>query len=459
MSAQRKQYADLIRHRELNALRRVMVGRQTPLPSIRPSLSAGRRVTQQAGTDALSNIDELETQMNQSLFERSLRALELTNTSAINTPTAQTVHLGQTAVPGTPVRATANTAPEQITLDQAANWFADNRMLDVQTLLTQALGAQGALHAHIPTWLALFDFYRATDQPSLFDSLALDFSVRFGRSTPSWVSLPALAERVQMQAKSSLDPMATMAVNQPIARCDWAAPSYLSEGALAGFDVLVHNAAMNKRSLHLDWRGLVAVDPAQWSTIKNQLNTIAAHKLRCVMYGIESLSRAVSSDLAEAVLAQMALLRCQNQAYEFEELAMDYCVAFEISPPDWMPPVCLLELQDSPLEEAHFTSEAPADVAVAPANLSALTLSGEVIQLPSDWPVMESRPMHAQQWVVDCAALVRIAPSATQALLSWVRQSASDGVRVAFTDVHRLIAVYFLAQGLYECATVSLRKD
>jgi hypothetical protein len=485
MSAQSKQFADLIRHRELNALRRLMVGRQIPAPSTRPTLPPGQKSPHTA-SHALSTIDKLEVQMNQLLLERSIRDLESREAGFLQT---QIVAFKPTqAAPndviarGTSPSAPQKQAPEQVTLAQAADWFASNRMSDVQALLTQALGAQGALHDHVPTWLALFDFYRATDQAQLFDGLALDFSVRFGRSTPSWISFAALAKHEKLKSKGSPQNAPNSGVSLQIATCDWTAPSYLAEGALAGFDVLVHNAALHKRSLHLDWRGLVAVDPAQWSAIKNQLNTIASHNLNCVMYGLSSFKQACTTDLPEAMLAHLSLLRCQNQAEAFEELAIDYCVAFEVSPPDWNPPVCQLESKDSPLSDASaavsagvskISAQAASPMADPFQSRSAQALDpatdsetdselmGEVESLSADWLAARTsaRTAAGQRWVIRCDKLVRIGPQATQELLAWLKTLTTQGLQVELKDTHRLIAAYFLAQGLYEFAKISIRKD
>jgi hypothetical protein len=41
-------------------------------------------------------------------------------------------------------------------------------------------------------WLALFDLYRATGQLAPFESQAVDFVNRFGRSAPQWYDMPGI---------------------------------------------------------------------------------------------------------------------------------------------------------------------------------------------------------------------------------------------------------------------------
>jgi hypothetical protein len=456
MSTQRKQYADLVRHREFNALRRLMVGRLTPSPTIRPTLPT-KQLSAHSASHALSNIDELEVQMNQDLFDRSLRDIESEKTGFLTTDIVSFKSiLADTHTP--PILGQTH---DQVTLTQAAGLFAVNRMSEVQALLTHALSAQGTLHDHVPTWLALFDFYRATNQAHWFDSMALDYSVRFGRSTPSWISFPELAERAHHPFKEWPQRESNTGANAQITTCDWTAPAYLTDGAMAGFDELIQKAMTQKRSFHLDWRDLVSVDPAQWPTIKNQLSAIASHPLHCVMYGQASFQPAFTKDLPEAMLAHLALLRCQNQAAAFEELAMDYCVAYEVSPPDWQPPECQFEWRDSPLSAVSPTL-AVADTAPSASDLETTPeLIGEVEYLPNAWLAARPHPhpAAAQRWVVRCDKLVRIAPPAAQELLTWLKTLTAEGLQVEFKDVHRLIAAYFLAFGLNEWSKISIRKD
>ena len=466
MSAQRKQYADLIRHRELNALRRLMVGKQTPGPTAKTTLAP----SQHLAVHSLSHINALEEQMNQQLFDRSAQtSLGVFSTrggstlvSASTSAFAPTQILAIKPSPATSPQhsqhphhpqptAQSIPAPEQAVLTQAAALFASHDLRATQALLSNALSAQGAQRDHVPTWLALFDFYRATDQAQLFDSMALDFSVRFGRSTPSWVSIPALAATAPAPAPAPIS-------NPSMPHCDWVAPPYLEEGALAGLDVLLQQATLQKRTLRLDWRSLVDIAPLQWPAVKHHLNAIAAQPLHCVMYGLPSLTNTFTKTLSESMLAQLALLRCQNQMTSFETLALDYCVIFEVSPPDWLPPQCQLEAQDDPLTSSPIHLTPPSTLPTS--SPSEFELVGEVELLPSALlQSITTTERSSERHVIRCDRLVRIAPKPMRDLRLWVQTLGAKGIRIEFKDVHRLIAAYFLDQGLYELAKVSIRKD
>ncbi|MFM2084502.1 MAG: hypothetical protein RLY95_1320, partial [Pseudomonadota bacterium] len=69
MSLERKQHADLVRHRELNALRRLMVQRgAAQLPPLDEKIA--RPPNAFAATNTIDKIDALEEQMSQQLFQR-----------------------------------------------------------------------------------------------------------------------------------------------------------------------------------------------------------------------------------------------------------------------------------------------------------------------------------------------------------------------------------------------------
>ena len=52
--------------------------------------------------------------------------------------------------------------------------------------------------------------------------------------------------------------------------------------------------------------------------------------VHCHVTGLAKLEQLFSLESADATLAKLALLRCQNLAQAFEDLAIDYSVQFEI---------------------------------------------------------------------------------------------------------------------------------
>jgi ABC-type transporter Mla MlaB component len=147
------------------------------------------------------------------------------------------------------------------------------------------------------------------------------------------------------------------------------------------------------------------------------------------------------------ILANLALLRCQNRAQAFEDLAMDYCMKFEVSPPDWHLPLCRFESPDLPL----VTPSEPVTELLVP------ELYGV---LEGDHAMSSIKALTvANGLVIRCDRLVRCDAVATVALVRWAEAAKQQGHRAEFKNVHRLIESYFAAQGLTQHAKVTIRRD
>ena len=430
MPLESKQHADLVRHRELNALRRLMVQRGTAEP-----LPLDQKITQQssvfASASAIHKIDALEAQMSQQLFEHSVQTraeaggFQLTQIEAYES-TAQAT------------QSTATQLEKPSTVQQAGEHFANNKAQLAQNLLEQAIGERGLQHDRVPTWLALFDLYRATDQLDRFEALALDFSIRFGRSPPSWVSFlqqAAIAERER-------EPV------QGVGLADWTAPAVLSQSDLSSFETAVQAAIKASRQLVVDWRTFAATDAAQWRLLKSALHYLASQSVHCSAHGILELEQSFDAQSAESMLARLALLRCQNRAQMFEDMAIDYSVQFEISPPDWIRPECRLETANG----TSLPDTARAEpVSVLPELYGTLDAARAVKLLAALVPT--------NGLVIRCDRLVRCDPVATMAIVRWAGAAQAQGLQLELQGVHRVLAAYFAHQGLVDVAKITIRRD
>jgi anti-anti-sigma regulatory factor len=429
MSLERKQHADLVRHREFNALRRLMLQRnpQSRLGALEGTSAQGSRFE---STQALTQIDDLEQQMSRQILGVPAQA-EFAHTRIAPFSLVPSELQPNKLLP----------TPEQVVAQAAAKQFAEGHHAQTQSMLERAIGEGGAQHDHTPTWLVLLDFYRASNQPDRFEAYALDFSVRFGRSTPAW-------ESIQHQAILAARERAPMpATTTQLHRADWSAPLFLTPPSLQELQAVIQTAQSTSRQLVIDWRDLVAIDAACWGELQRVLNSLATIPLHCKVHGIGALEHIFDTSTPETMLAHLALLRCQNQAQRFEDVALDYCVRFEVSPPDWVLPLCRFE---SSAELLPTPDVSPSD---AMPELFGV-LEGETEQIKS---LIALTPKNAM--VIRCSRLVRCDEQATAALKTWAEAINLAGTTVEFKNVHRLIAPYFAAQGLGQFAIITTRKD
>jgi ABC-type transporter Mla MlaB component len=150
---------------------------------------------------------------------------------------------------------------------------------------------------------------------------------------------------------------------------------------------------------------------------------------------------------------------------DFELVALNYCITYEVSPPSWQDP------------RGECTSLAAPPASRASSVWSLLSVGGDSESFPSAdsgfaalagdlrgeslscWQRLDSDLRHTTAPVISCAALLRMDLAAVGTLLSWVRARDANGERVQFVDAHRLIAALFNLVGIADHATVAVRKN
>ncbi|MEY4295481.1 MAG: hypothetical protein RLY82_1169 [Pseudomonadota bacterium] len=426
MSLERKQQADLVRHREFNALRRLMVQRN-PQSRLAVLDETSVQVSRFETTQALTKIDALEKQMSQQILGVQSGA-EFGYTRIA--PISQTTQKNIAARSDNPV------------VKDAADHFANGNMLLAQTTLEQAVSSSGGQHDQTRPWLALLDLYRATNQPDRFEAYALDFSVRFGRSAPSWISFPNQAELAAQEHAQ------VVAGSPDTLTADWASPVFLTPIDLENLSQRIQMAQSTTRQIVLDWYELKGIDSSSWAEFQTVLDNLADLPLRCKMRGVARLELAFTDATPAAMLAKLAFIRCKNEAQLFEDIAMDYCMKFEVSPPDWVLPKCRLEEADTQLASSTISGQV-----AMPIELYGV-LEGEHAEL------LMKTMTPSEALVIRCDRLVRCDASTSAKLVKWAQIALERfGYHVEFYGVHRLIEAYLMMQGIAPYAKVTLRKD
>jgi ABC-type transporter Mla MlaB component len=362
-------------------------------------------------------------------------------------------------------------------LEEAAIRFANSDDAGAEAGLLEALGPHGTRAQHEETWFTAFDLYRATAQHDRFESLAIDFAGKFGRSAPIWFSIPELVGKM----------VNTDAVAAPSAapKSDWRAPPHIGVQSLAAL-----NAALTRapQPWTLDWSIVKTVEDnavvpltklfATWATQPVQLRFMGTDNFDQVLRNATpSDAREVSQDLWKLRLQQ---LRISHRPDEFELAALDFCVTYEVSPPAWENARCDYKNLDGDTASGvgqTIIGDAVRDsiqsgysgfqdsmqnglMSNQMAQLSALELSGQIQGDPvAMLEKLESKLAGADVMVISCAKLIRVDFSAAGTLLNWVSAKQSEGRIVQFTDVHRLVAAFFHVIGISEHAKVVTRID
>jgi ABC-type transporter Mla MlaB component len=360
-------------------------------------------------------------------------------------------------------------------LEEASIRFANGDDAGAESGLMEVLGPGGPRINHDETWLTLFDLYRATGRQDRFETAAIDFAGRFGRSAPQWFSIPEAVGR--MNAPAAAPP----AGNQPVA--NWTAPGTLGTQSIAAM-----NAALGKAQppWKLSWAKLNSIDDAavepltrqftQWASQPVQLRFIAADAFEKVLKdSTPSGDKGVNPAWWKL---RMEVLRVMHRPDEFELVALDYCVTYEVSPPSWESARCEYKplqadgsyvaghtivgeaFRDSLSSGLGYGDTAAAGLSSQMSNISTVELAGQILGDATEaLEMLEARTAGADVMVISCARLIRIDFSAAGTLLNWVTSRQAEGRQVQFVEVHRLVAAFFNVIGISEHARVMARTD
>ena len=365
-------------------------------------------------------------------------------------------------------------------LEEAAIRFANGDIQGAEASLLALLGNDGTRNDHVETWLALFDLYRASGQQAKFDEAAIDFASCFGRSAPQWSANVHTGRAPLAEA-----PDKPLAPGQA-ARMHWVCPASLNAQAVAALDA---NLERNPAPWHIDWQNLKTIEDAALAPLLETLQHWGGSKGEYHLRGADRLLAVLversPTDLREVDpqwwSARLALLRLMGEMDEFELVALNYCVTYEVSPPAWEDPVAKFvpiaessedmlapqqeeEETRDPLAEAFpLTDFASSRIAYDEDGLIKGELSGVITDdVEKVLRTVNTAIEHAARVrVVDinCRLLLRMDFGAAGALLNWVTMQQALKRQVVLRQVNRLVGAFFGVIGIHEVACVVLRKD
>ena len=360
-------------------------------------------------------------------------------------------------------------------LEEAAIRFANGDDSGAEAGLMEVLGPGGPRIDHDETWLTLFDLYRATGQQDRFEAAAIEFAGRFNRSAPQWISLP--------EAVGKMGAAAAAAPATGNFAADWTCPSTLGTQTLAAL-----NAALTRfpQPWRLAWTKLNSIEEgaiegltrlfAQWAAEPVQLRFVGAD-------AIDRVLRAATPSGDNGVnpawwRLRMEVLRVMHRPDEFELVALDYCVTYEVSPPSWDSARCDFKplqadgtalagstiigeaFRDSLSSNLGYADSLSAPLSSQMAQVATVELAGQILgDAKEALDMLDVKLAGADFMVISCARLIRIDFTAAGTLLNWVSARQAEGRQVQFIEVHRLVAAFYNVIGISEHSRVSARRD
>jgi len=212
-------------------------------------------------------------------------------------------------------------------LENAALLYASGQAAPARTLLEQGVTTDHDARLSPLAWLALFDLLQRAGDRNAFDQFSLQYVVQFERSAPSW--------------EDSGQPQASKAAQGGYV----AITGKLTEASAAQVDGLRRAIDKGFSQARVDLAQVAGYDDAGAALLAAALaqarkracalSIQRAEKLRTLLAA--SVKRGVEGGEGAWQLA-LELLQWQQNRDAFENLAVEYAVAFERSPPSWEPP-------------------------------------------------------------------------------------------------------------------------
>jgi ABC-type transporter Mla MlaB component len=353
-------------------------------------------------------------------------------------------------------------------MEEAAIRYANGDDAGAEATLKAALSDAAASADKVDGWaIALFDFYRCTSQQDAFERWALEYADTFGRSAPSWVPPGQTVVENRRHAPVVGSSAAPGTVS-------WECPAALDEVAVSRLRDLVQ---VNAKSCQIRWGRLQTMSAPAARLLASVLAQWCEQPMILSFEGITTLKQLlqVQTPTGDPRVAEswwklrLECLRMLRLTEDYELVALDFCVTFEVSPPPWCEPRCqcvTAQLSGAPNAPSALAGQ-PKDLLTATQSVASPLelrrsqgLSGEVTGDAHEVvAALQKRPVVQGVLLVDCAHLIRVDFSAAGSLLDWVANEQAKGKFVEFRDVPRLVAAFFNLIGINEHARVMSRNN
>ncbi|HEX7972382.1 MAG TPA: STAS domain-containing protein [Thiobacillus sp.] len=323
-----------------------------------------------------------------------------------------------------------NSGAPQSPVDEAAIMYASGQPEMAERVLKDILTTSDRR-----AWHMLFDLYSIQNREKDFDQLALDYAMRFETSPPVWQKIggngsaahPQQAQTVGLELPGLLDKTAIGTLRDGIAGTD------------------------KKTVVRIDFSHIEMVDESGADECAKILAAARKTKRKLQVSGVDRLI-ALLQDLNRAThsravhwLLLLELYQTLGQQEHFEDLAVDYAVRFEVSPPSW-----------SEVQAAEVVQTQPAE----PAD-DALRLSGEIT--PANDSVLQQFCSYAathNEVLVDLTQVIRVDYGSVSQFISVLMQCLGSGKAITLRGHNALIHELFRVMGIDQLAQlVPLHPD
>lgn len=221
-------------------------------------------------------------------------------------------------------------------IEEAAIYYANARVDQAIAALVQGIKENPEIKESQP-WLMLFDLYQMSAMKQKFEELSMEFVVKFERSPPAWVE--------KKPASEAKKPEKGAASNY------FAFTGDLTVAAEKQFAQL--QATAKTGAVRLDLSKIQSIDATGSRLLWETLQALCKEGVKIQHSGVatlvgllkQAIEAGPESDTAHWLLL-LELYMLQGKQVEFEDLAVEYAVTFEVSPPSWEQLACRVKAEE-----------------------------------------------------------------------------------------------------------------
>lgn len=329
--------------------------------------------------------------------------------------------------------------------EEAAILYANGRSDAAIDTLRNGIAETDRFHHNLDAWFMLFDLFQVEGRKEDFEKLVIDFVVQFERSAPSWIEdgaeTSALPEALRTGGGKyfSLTGKLTAASRNQIEE--------------------MQQASEKDGAFRVDFCKLEAVEAEGCKLLLDALQRFRRQKKELVLSGaaeLETLLQATTQENFGATtqccwLLLLELYQLQGRQEEFENLSVDYAVAYEVSPPSWEAQAQMVIEETRPELEMASAGEIPPDAF----RFSGVITGSAVPQIPELTTYAEKR----KEVVIDMRRLKRADFVSAGVLLNAFAGLKRAGKRIIILGANEMIIALFTVVGINQFTILLKNKQ
>jgi len=375
-------------------------------------------------------------------------------------------------------------------LEEAAVLYANGQSQPASRILRQCLDDPGLGPHHPLVWLMLFDLHQCTGDRTGFEALAAQYVERFDTAAPAWNA--ALSPTGDADAPETPAAASTSSIpgdgQEVIAPAPCPGELMLCGSIDGSIEASLRRLLDGEQEqAHLDVSTVTAVEASGAQALLDLLAGFEHGPRTLVVRGVRRLYGRLRAciepgrpDPCEACwMLALQLLRVLDRHPEFEDLAIEYCITYEVSPPSWEPCATSIRQSDDDLTGAEpERAEADDPVTTAEPDPSddpvaddegfdltatavdrAFVLQGELAgRMQDEFEALRAYAAERGDIVIDCRRLRRIEFVAAGDLLNEIATMRSAGRQILFIEPNYLVYALMLVMGIHDLAEIRRRK-